>query len=376
MIYLDNAATTFPKPLCMGREIARCISEYGGNPGRSGHSLSLKAAEKVYECREAVAAFFGASSPEKVVFTGNTTHAINTALQVFYTEGSHVLISNMEHNSVLRPVVALQKADKITYSIFNVLQPTEEILRSLKQSIRKNTKMLVMLHASNICGYRFPIREIGAFCRKHGIVFIVDAAQSAGLLPIHVTDDCIDALCVPAHKGLYGPQGLGMVIFGEKMPLRPFICGGNGVFSASPDMGNVLPESFEAGTLPTPLIAGLCTSLDWLRTVGISDIQKHEQELASLLTERLLSIRGSTVYGPHKPSTGIVLFNNKFRDPDDIVSALNDVSICVRGGLHCTPLAHNTLGTGTKGAVRFSFGAFNSRRDVDTAYTAMRKICR
>ncbi len=374
MIYLDNAATTFPKPPCMTREIIRCISEYCGNPGRSGHFLSLKAAEKVYECRELLCTFFGAPAPENVVFTGNTTYAINIALHTLYEEGAHILISNMEHNSVLRPVVELQNAKKISYSIFNVLQPTEAILKTLQKSLHSNTKMLIMQHASNVCGHIFPIREIGEFCNKNRITFVVDAAQSAGVLPIHVINDHIDALCLPAHKGLYGPQGLGMVIFGNNVPKRPFICGGNGAFSASPDMGTALPESLEGGTLPTPLIAGLCASLRWLHTIGIQEIRENERRLATMLSERLLAINGSILYGPKTSGTGIVLYNNRFLDPSAIAAELDMQKICTRGGLHCAPLAHCALKTGKDGAVRFSFGAFNTPQDVESVYAAMRKI--
>lgn len=374
MIYLDNAATTFPKPPCVAQEIVRCIQQYCGNPGRSGHVLSIKAAEKVYECREALAFFFGASSPEKVVFTYNTTYAINIAIQTLYVEGAHVLIGSMEHNSVLRPISELQKSGKISYSIFNALQSADSVLQTLQSSLRKNTKMLIVQHASNICGHTVPIRRIGKFCKKHGITFIVDAAQSAGLLPIHIEQDCIDALCVPAHKGLYGPQGLGMVIFGEKDPLRPFICGGNGILSAHPDMGTTLPESLEGGTVSTPLIAGLHAALKWLQAVGVSKIRNHEAECATRLADRLLSLKGSFLYGPSPPSTGILLYKNQRYDSQTILNFLDKKRICVRGGLHCTPMAHNALGTGNDGAIRFSFGFFNSTQDSDAVYAALREF--
>ncbi len=376
MIYLDNAATTFPKPPCMAQEVLRCMREYCGNPGRSGHSLSIKAAEKIYECRELLSSFFGASAPEKVVFTSNTTQAINTALQTLYEKNTHVLISNMEHNSVLRPATELQKKGEITYSIFDVLNSAPDTLRILEQKKRPDTKMLILQHASNVCGQVFPIREIGNFCHKHGITFIVDAAQSAGVLPIHIQLDHIDALCIPAHKGLYGPQGLGAVIFGEKSPKRPFIIGGNGVDSLSPDMHLTLPEGLEGGTLPTPLIAGLFASMQWIKSVGIAKIEKRETALAKMLAERLLSIKGSVLYGPKIPVTGILLYNNRFKNPSALSAALDAQNICTRGGFHCAPLAHNALKTGKNGAIRFSFGYFNTIKDVDAAYSVVRDFCK
>lgn len=376
MIYLDNAATTFPKPPCLTREIARCIHEYCGNPGRSGHILSLKASEKIFECREKLAAFFGLSHPENVVFTLNTTYAINIAIHALYEPGTHVLISNMEHNSVLRPVEDLQKKKEISYSIFDVLQPTELILQELKRRLRPNTKMLIMQHASNVCGKAFPIHTIGDFCKKHGIIFIVDAAQSAGTLPIHIEKDHIDALCVPAHKGLYGPQGLGFVIFGERPPLRNFITGGNGINSLSAEMGLDLPESFEGGTMPTPLIAGLCASLHWLQDIGTNAIREKETKLAAALFERLQSLHGSILYGGDPPETGILLYRNSKKTINELSSALNAQNICTRSGFHCSPLAHKALHTGNDGALRISLGYFNTTRDIDAAYHAIRDICK
>lgn len=376
MIYLDNAATTFPKPKCMSAEIDRCIRRYCGNPGRSGHILSIKASEKIYECRATLADFFGSSKPENVVFTMNTTYALNLAIKTLYHHGAHVLISNMEHNSVLRPIAELQKRGEITYSIFNVTGTIEDILLELKSKMRQNTTMLVMSHASNICGKIFPLREIGAFCKQNGLTFIVDAAQSAGITDVHIEEWGIDALCAPAHKGLYGPQGLGFVIFGEKQPIRTFIEGGNGTNSLSADMGLELPESFEGGTLPTPLIAGLDASAKWVKRIGVQNINAHEAALASLLSERLHSIRGSILYGPYKPESGIVLYRNQRISVNELASVLDAENICTRSGFHCAPLAHNTLCTGDDGALRISIGFFNTNKDIDDIYTIINSVCK
>lgn len=374
MIYLDNAATTFPKPPGMATEITRCIREYCGNPGRSGHVLSLRASEKIYECRQALADLFGSNKPENVIFTLNTTYALNLAIKTLYKSGSHILISNMEHNSVLRPVFELQKRGEISYEVFNVMQTENEIIAQLEQLRKKNTGMLVMTHASNICGKLFPIEAIGKFCKAHNITFIVDAAQSAGVANIHVEQYNISALCAPAHKGLYGPQGLGFVLFGNKQPIRTLIEGGNGINSPSPDMGLTLPESFEGGTMPTPLIAGFVESINWLKKIGIPQINAHEVTLACRLREKLLEIPGSLLYGPKHPETGILLYANDRIPLNVLSSALDEKSICTRSGFHCAPLAHSTLHTAENGALRISFGYFNTRRDVDEIAAAIHNI--
>ncbi len=374
MIYLDNAATTFPKPVCMLEELERCISRYCGNPGRSGHILSVKAAEKIYECRETLADFFGSTHPENVVFTLNTTHAINIAIKSLYRENTHVLISNMEHNSVFRPIYTLEEAGKINYSVFNVMQTKENVIAELDRKKRANTSMLIMTHASNICGKIFPIKEIGAFCYKHNITFIVDAAQSAGIEDIEIEKWHIDALCAPAHKGLLGPQGLGFVIFGDKSPMRTIIEGGNGANSLSPKMGVDLPESFEGGTMATPLIAALNSSVNWIKQLGIANIRKHETKLAEMLTDRLRHIPNGKLYGPYEPESGIVLFSNKTMSVDALAKELDGKNICTRGGFHCAALAHQTLSTTENGALRFSLSYFNNKKEIDDVYKVIKSL--
>ncbi len=376
MIYLDNAATTFPKPDCVSKEIVKCINEYCGNAGRSGHPLSLKAAEKIYECREEIARFFGSDKPENVVFTLNTTYAINLAIKTLYERGSHILISNMEHNSVLRPVSELAKQGEVTYSVFNLLQSTEKILKELEKSRTNDTKMVIMTQSSNICGKVFPLREIGEFCERYGIVFIVDAAQSAGTVKTDIRENKIGALCAPAHKGLYGPQGLGFVIFGNSLPKRIFLAGGNGINSLSQDMGLDVPESFESGTMPAPLAAGLCASINWINKVGIESIRTREISLARMLTERLHSIKGNIIFGESLPQSGIVLFKNRNFSPDKLAAHLSSNNICIRNGFHCAPLAHNALGTGEDGAIRISIGYFNTKKDIDAIYYTLKNYCK
>lgn len=375
MIYLDNAATTFPKPDCAVAEMTKCIREYCGNPGRSGHRLSLRASEKIYECRQTLASFFGSDNPENVVFTLNTTYALNLAIKSLYTPQAHVLISNMEHNSVYRPIFELQTRGEITYDTFNVMQSTEKILAELRAKVKKNTGLLVMTHASNLCGKVFPIREIGTFCRKNSIRFIIDAAQSAGVIEIDMKRCFADALCAPAHKGLYGPQGLGFVIFGDTPPLRTIIEGGNGINSLSATMDGELPERFEAGTMPTPAIAALDASVRFIRNEGIRKINAHETALAAELCRLLSRIPGSILHGTRRPEIGIVLYENATLSVNRLAEELNARDICVRGGFHCCPIGHTTLHTGKEGAIRISMGYYNTIRDIDAVADAIAEIC-
>ncbi|MBQ9428402.1 MAG: aminotransferase class V-fold PLP-dependent enzyme [Clostridia bacterium] len=365
MIYLDNAATTFPKPKCVRDAIDLCISTYCGNPGRSGHTLSLRAAEEIYNCRVSLAQLFD-GDPSRVVFTFNTTYALNLAIKSLYLPHSEILISDMEHNAVLRPVHQLFLQGQIKYRTFHLHESAEETVGELKKTITKSTKMLVCTHASNICGHVYPIAAIGAFCRAHGITFVVDAAQSAGICHISIRDMQIDALCAPAHKGLYGPQGLGFVIFGENArPSRTLVQGGTGSRSAERTMGDDLPDSFEAGTLSTPLIAGLHAAVKWIGGIGIEQISAHEIRLADHIRARLSCLAGSRFFGEGPQRSGVLLYTNEHLSLPRLTEALDARDVCIRSGLHCAPLAHKTLGTPGGGALRISLGYFNTVSECD-----------
>ncbi len=381
MIYLDNAATTFPKPRSVIREVEHAVTDYGGNPGRSGHRLSLEAARAVYACREAVCDEFG-GLPENVVFTQNATHSLNLAIKAFAKKcgGGHVAISSIEHNSVRRPVAALCGDGGWDYSVYDVpALPCHDtvMLASIQKCIRKETKILVACHVSNICGITLPIREIGRFCRERGILFIVDASQSAGRLPINVDDCAIDALCCPGHKSLYGVQGVGFCLFAGRAAVDGFfdgvtlVEGGSGSNSLDVAMPNELPERFEAGTLMTPAIASLSAGLRFVKA-NRGEICGHESRLMRRLRSMLQNTRGVTVYAPHFDDSGILLFNISGKSPDEVTSALDGRGIAVRGGLHCSPLGHATVGTPEFGAVRVSFSPFNSEKDVDAAVMTIR----
>ena len=373
MIYLDNAATTFPKPSCVWEEICRCIKKYCGNPGRSSHALSIKSAEKIYETRELLAELFD-SKAENVVFTYNTTYALNIAIKGYFTPSSHILISDLEHNSVLRPVSELARQKMCTYDIFSSEGSDEEILESIKQKCKPNTKMLVCTHASNICSRRLPIGKIGAFCKEKEIFFIVDAAQSAGIYPISVKEMNIDALCLPAHKSMYGPQGVGSIIFGSDTVGRSVIEGGTGINSKELNMPDILPEAYEAGTLSTPLIAGYCEALKWVKAIEIDRIRLYEEELYSHIVAKLTNNDKIEVYLGERFTGNTVLFNIKGLLSTDTASELDKRGICTRSGLHCSPLAHQTLNVPSHGGVRIGIGVFNNKNELNTLYDAILDI--
>ena len=374
MIYLDNAATTFPKPYAVLREMHRCMESYCGNPGRSAHALSLAAAEKIYDCRCEIAELFGSDSPERVVFTYNTTYALNMAIKSVARPGDHVLISELEHNSVLRPVVSLASRGIIEYSTFSaVAKSTAEILESLKKLLRPNTRILVCTHASNICPIKLPVREIGLFCKKHGMIFILDAAQSAGTYDIDMKKMNISVLCAPGHKGLYGPQGTGIVLFSDGIEADTFIEGGNGINSLEHTMPDFLPERYEAGTLATPAIIGLMEGVRYIKKLGLESIRQREYALASRLADMLASTKGVTLYAPELTGPTL-LFNIDGRAPNKVCERFDKEGICLRGGFHCSPTSHAALGTGEMGAVRASLGLFNNDTELEIFYKRLKEI--
>lgn len=378
MIYLDNAATSFPKPQGVVGEVARCVRLYGGNPGRGSHRLSMRAAEKIYECREALARLLGNPNPENVVFTLNATAAINLAVKGLLRQGDHVLLSDLEHNAVFRPIHRLAANGTVTYDVFPSLalspnRSPDRICAEIEARILPNTRMLICAHASNICPVTMPLAEIGALCARRGILFVVDAAQSAGRLPIDQTAMKIDALCVPGHKGLFGVQGCGALLLREGLTCSTLVEGGSGMHSLEPFMPEEPPERYEAGTLPTPAIASLCEGVRFLEGVGLDAISEVEDRTADLIRERLLSLRGVTVATPSARGP-IVLFHSDASPADRIASELDRRGICVRAGFHCAALAHKTLATPTDGAVRISTSFFSSPRHPDALWHAMREI--
>ena len=375
MIYFDNAATTFPKPAGVVREIKRCMTHYCGNPGRSSHKLSVASAKKIYECRCALAEMFGASDAEKVVFTYNTTYALNTAIKSTLKKGDHVLLSDLEHNSVLRPISKLCKGGYCDYDIFPAaMQSREDILRKIKFLIRPNTRALVCTHASNVCGITLPIDDIGALCKEKGITFIVDAAQSAGILDIDMKKSNINILCAPGHKALFGPQGVGFAIFSDGFEnANTLVEGGSGVNSLEENMPDFLPDRFEAGTLATPAIAGLLEGVKFVNLIGLEAIREHETAIAARLADILENTKGVTLYAPEYIGNTL-LFNIDGISPNRAAAEFDFNDICLRSGFHCSPLAHAALGTGEDGALRASVGFFNTEDQVELFYKCLKDI--
>ncbi len=378
LYYLDNAATTFPKPEAVYDELNRCVRTYCGNPGRSSHSLSLASSEKIFECRELLAELFGVGDIERVAFTLNTTYALNTVIKGVLKKGDHVLISDLEHNAVLRPVHKMAEQGIIEYDVFSSLidhprrSPTL-ICAKIATLLRPNTKMVICTHASNICSATMPIKEIGEFCRKRGIIFIVDGAQSAGIYPINVDKMNISALCIPSHKGLYGIQGAGAILFGKDILFDTLVEGGNGINSLELSMPLELPERYEAGTLPTPAIASLAQGIKTINSLGISYVEEHEKELFRLTREKLCNIRNVSIYASSFEGANM-LIGIKNMSSERIARELDRFGICTRGGYHCAPLAHRTIGTHKDGGVRISFGIFNKPKDIDALSLAIERI--
>jgi selenocysteine lyase/cysteine desulfurase len=366
MIYFDNAATTFPKPSAVLREMTKCMREWGGNPGRSGHPLSLAASEAIYSVREELADFFDLEKAENVVFTQNCTHALNLVISGIGRYGDHFLISNLEHNSVLRTVDNLCHVRGMTYDTFDALKPDEEILMELDRRIRPRTRAIITTHASNICPRRLPIREIGALCRARSLLFVVDAAQSAGIYDISMKRDGISALCAPGHKGLYGPQGSGFAAFADDFDFERFFCsqyGGNGRNSAERDMGHEAPDSYEAGTVATPAIVGLGAGVRFVKMLGRARIEENEHQLYRHARRLLRDVEGAYLYMPEAESGSLLLLGFNGNSPSAVATRLGDLGICTRAGMHCAPTAHEALGTGGD-ALRVSFSAMNTLDEV------------
>lgn len=378
MIYLDNAATSFPKPRPVCDEVNKCMRFYCGNPGRGAHSLSMAAAEKVYECREVAADILGCEHPENIIFTLNTTYALNMAIKGILRPGDHVIISDIEHNSVFRPIYRLADAGIITYDVFSSMtgdsrRSAVRICASIAKLIRSNTRLVICTHASNICSVTLPIKEIAAFCHRHKILFALDAAQSAGHMPIDMRQMGIDILCAPGHKGLLGPAGCGILALGNDISLDTLVEGGNGVNSLEGYMPDFPPERYETGTVAVPAIAGLCEGIKVVKSMDIDNICRHEHLLYERARERLASLKNVELYVPEYMGS-VLLFNIKNVPSDQVGRGLNERGICARSGFHCSPLAHKTIGTPSDGAVRVSFGIYNTLSDIDALYNAVKSI--
>lgn len=374
MIYLDNAATSLRRP----DEVIQAVTHAMlcmGNPGRGAHEASLEAARTVYQARKALGELFGMPQPERVVFTKNVTEALNLVIRSLFRPGDHVITTCMEHNSVLRPLYRQQEAGALL-TILPCDGRGRLEMDLLEKSLRRETKGIVCTHASNLTGNMNDIRAIGRFCREKGLLFVVDAAQTAGVFPISMEQDMIDILCFTGHKGLMGPQGTGGLCVREGIELESLCVGGSGVQSYLRGQPRQMPEHLEAGTVNVHGIAGLLAAVHWLQRTGISEIRKREQKLMLRFYEQVHDLPGITVYGAFDKSRApIVALNLKEEDSEIICDELAvRYKIAVRGGAHCAPLMHRSLGTDRQGAVRFSFSWFNTEKEVDQAAMAVAQI--
>lgn len=375
MIYLDNGATSFPKPLSVRQNVDISLKKFSANPGRSGHSLSLRAAKEIFECRKRLKELFNVNSEEEIIFTENCTMALNTVIFGLLSEGDHVLISSMEHNSVTRPLESL-KDKGVTYSTFDYSYDDNVTVDNVRNLIKPETKLVICTHASNVFGFKFPIERICALCHAYGILFCVDSAQSAGVFDIDVGTNQYDFVCMSGHKSLYGPMGTGVLILNNRN-LKPLLYGGTGTESVKKSQPEGLPEKFESGTQNMNGISGLKAGVDFVKNRGIKNIYNHEYKLAKRLfnglanNRKVITYNKSFDYGKVAP---VVSFNIDGVYSEDLVAKLNKYGIMTRGGLHCSPLAHTTMNTIENGTVRVVPGAFNTINDINYLLNVIRKL--
>ena len=375
MIYLDNAATTLVKPQCVIDAVVKAMNSMG-NAGRGAHSNSLSASRMVYDTRCKIAKLFNCKRPDHVVFTCNSTEALNIAINGIFNPGDHVITTDLEHNSVLRPLYRLEKEGLINLSFVHADKQGRPAYEEFESLIRPNTRAIVCTHASNLTGNAVDLVRVGQIAKAHSLMLVVDASQTAGAMAIDMEAMNIDILCFTGHKGLMAPQGTGGLCIREGVEIRPFKVGGSGVHSYDKEQPSPYPTRLEAGTLNSHGIAGLSAALDYLEEVGINAIREKEMALMTRFFEGVKEIPGVTIYGDFSAErTAVVTLNIGDEDSSIISDTLfEDYDISTRPGAHCAPRMHEALGTTEQGAVRFSFSWFNTTEDVDAAIQAVREL--
>jgi cysteine desulfurase family protein len=378
-VYLDNAATSWPKPPAVAAAMVRFLHEVGANPGRSGHRRSIQAGRLVEAAREAVAELFNLDDPLRVVFGSNVTEALNLALHGLLRPGDHVITSSMEHNSVMRPLRSLEKAG-VEVTVIPCARDGTLDPALMQTAIRPNTRLIALTHASNVVGTLLPIAEIGQMARRHDLLMLVDTAATAGTVPIDMVGDGIDLLAFTGHKGLMGPTGTGGLVIGERVDIdtwRPLKQGGTGSRSGSEEQPEFLPDKFESGTLNAVGLAGLEAGIRWVLGRGVETIQAHHQGLLRLVLEGLSGISGITLHGTRHPPLQVACIGLTIEglSPSDAGLMLDEeFDIQTRIGLHCAPAAHQTIGTYPSGTIRLAPGIFTSNEDVQYAVEAIRTL--
>jgi cysteine desulfurase family protein len=378
IIYFDNAATSWPKPAGMIEAMTYYSGMIGGSPGRAGHRRSLDAGRIILETREALAELFGSNDSLRIAFTKNATEALNIALLGFLHSGDHVITSGMEHNSVMRPLRFLETKG-VQISVVSCSGDGRLNPEDVRAAIRPQTRLLVVTHASNVTGTIQPIAELGRIVRDHGFLFCVDAAQTAGALPIHVDEMAIDLLAFSGHKSLFGPQGTGGLYIREGIEkhLRPLLMGGTGSRSEFEVQPDFMPDKYESGTPNTIGLAGLGAGVRFVLAEGAEAIRSKEEGLTERFLKGLASLKGITVYGPPDAAsrTAAVSFNIAGVSPSEAALEFDErFGILCRPGLHCAPAAHRTIGTFSQGTIRFGFGYFNKEEEVSFALKAIQSL--
>ncbi|MFD3155365.1 aminotransferase class V-fold PLP-dependent enzyme [Haloimpatiens sp. FM7330] len=378
-IYLDNAATTFPKPQQVTSAVLNYMTKVGSNPGRGASSSSLEGNRVVFNCRQTISEFFNFDKLQNVIFTSNITMSLNVLIKSIVKKGWHVITSSMDHNASLRPLSNLEKKGIIDLTILQCSNEGVLDVEKFKKCIKFNTKLVVLSHASNIIGSIQPLEQIGKICKENNIFFIVDTAQTAGVLNVDFKKLNCNALAFTGHKSLLGPQGIGGFIIDNKLNdiASPFIEGGTGSVSSSIIQPDFLPDKFESGTMNTPGIAGLLAGINYIKNVGLDYIKEYEEELCQKFIEGILNIDSMEVYGFTDASlrTSTVSVNSSNIDNAELGFILdNEYGIITRTGLHCAPLAHKTISTYPNGTIRFSFGIFNDIKDVNYALKSINTI--
>lgn len=377
-IYFDNAATTYPKAPNVSKAVCNYIDNIGANVGRGTYQSSYSAGQIVYETREMLCELFNFDNPMNVAFTMNITYAINIIIKGLLKPGDHVIVSELEHNAIMRPLTSQSKIgiefDRIKCNESGTFNSNE-----LKKLIKKNTRLVIMTHASNVSGAILPIEEIGKICRSNNLFFLLDSAQTAGVLNIDFKKFNLSGLAFTGHKGLLGPQGIGGFILDDAFAnaINPIIEGGTGSFSESEAQPNYLPDKFECGTLNLPGIFGLNASLKYLKEIGIANIHKHEMKLTSYFIEKISDIPSIEIIGPKDITLRTSVVSINFKEMDNSMASFildKDFGIMTRVGLHCAPSAHKSLKTFPIGTVRFSFGNFNTIEEIDYAIESILKI--
>lgn len=377
MIYLDNAATSYPKPERVYREMLFCMEKYCANPGRGGHKISLQSGRAVFKTREIISDFFNIKNPMQVVFTKNATEAINIGIKGVLKEGDHVITTCMEHNSVIRPLKALEKDNIIELTIVQGDEFGEVDPEDIKRAVKSNTRLIASTLSSNVNGIIMPVKDIGMIAKEKGVLFLIDAAQGAGSIKIDVDELNADMLAFPGHKGLLGPQGTGGLYVREGIKINPLIFGGTGSNSESFIQPDTFPDIFESGTLNTPGIVGLGHGIEYINKVGLNSINKFKHELVKTIYEGLSELKNVKIYSRPEISknSGIVAFNFDDVESNEVSYVLDKVyNVATRAGLHCSPLAHNSLKTIKTGAVRLSVGCFNTLEEVKTVLKFLKEI--